>query len=178
MQTRTELVSLGTLSSSSAATVAGAYVFQVDDLPGYTALLGSFDQYRLIMVELIVKSIVTPALPGLTANGDSHLLMAVDFDNNSAPTSLGELAQYGKQTRILLGPGQSGVLQFEPTTKTTVDDGASTFGAILPRLTWIDFVAPATVYYGVKYFIPQSTTTSVTRWSVWAEVTYQCRSQV
>lgn len=178
IERRTELVNYGTATSSNAGVVAAGLTFKINDCPGYASLQTAFDQYRIKNIEFIFKCLNTPTAPTFSGQCTSHLIAAVDLDSVSAPSTYGDLAQFDKRSRILLSPGQSGILAFCPSAIADVDN---TVGAapsmILKGDAWLDFADPTVKYYGIKYLITQNATTSHSRWELWAEVTYECASQ-
>jgi hypothetical protein len=178
IERRTELINFGTVVSSNSAVNASGFTFKMSDAPGYASLQTAFDQYRIIGIEFIFKALNTPTAPTTTGQCTSHLLAAVDLDSVAAPTTYGDIGQFDKRSRILLSPGQSGVLAFKPSPIGDVDN---TLGAaatlVLKPDAWMDFADPTVKYYGLKYLITQNATTAQTRWELWAEMTYECASQ-
>jgi hypothetical protein len=178
IERRTELVSYGRLNPSSVAVVGAGLTFKIDDCQGYASLQGAFDQYRIVGVEMMFKPINGIAPPGTGASGDAFLIAAVDLDSIVAPTVYGDLAQFDKKNRILVAPGQTGVLSFQPSPLGVVENSAGTtsIATVLSPSGWIDFAVIAK-YYGLKTLLTQTTTTTTNRWEMWAEITYECRSQ-
>jgi hypothetical protein len=177
---RTELVNYGTATSSASAVVSGGFSFRIADLVGALALQTAFDQYRIRGVEFMFKPLTQPSVPTTNPTSNSFLIAAVDLDSAGTSSLYSDLAQYDKRQRLLLSPGQAGVIAFSPCPIAEVDatSGAASAGVITPN-TWIDFAVTDVRYYGLKWLITQQAvgSTAFVRWEMWAEVTYECRSQ-
>jgi hypothetical protein len=178
IERRTELVNYGTAASSNLAAVGGGLTFKISDCQGYAACQAAFDQYRIVGIEFMFKTMQGPAPPSITATANVHLLAAVDLDSATPPSVYGDIAQYDKKVRILLSPGQSGVLAFQPSPIGSLDTGTGAqLAQVMDPDVWIDFANDTVRYYGLKYLLTQDTTTTQLRWDLWAEITYECCSR-
>lgn len=152
----------------------GSIQFALVDLPSATDFTNLYDQYRFnkVVVKLIPKFTEVGYNAGSSNNANCQQIHSVlDFDDNSAPTSINQLCEYqshkmtrGNQmhTRILVPKVQSTVLV----------GGAGVTASAAPRSKqWLDCDQNSIAHRGVKLIIPASATAGTTV-SYDAELTY------
>jgi len=166
----TRRVDLGTIVASTTVDISGAFAFKLSDLNNYTEYTSLFDQYRILQINIDFEWI-------LGANsGNSPLYIALDYDDNTVPTSALTLYEYDTVSTHV--PGATATRNINPHIAVALYGGAFTaFGNSTGR-HWVDAASPGVFYYGVKYSIPAATNNTTTPcYRVTARYVVQCRSQ-
>lgn len=100
---RTAYIGTVTASISAAGTpspVASAFAFSLSQVPNVSEFSSLFDQYKLTGVRMritpaLTQGISSPLFGTSAALGYSKVHTAIDYDDNTAPTSEDELLEYG-----------------------------------------------------------------------------------
>lgn len=154
-------------------TVNGAAAFTLSSIHDYSSWAAVYDLYRITQVKFFV-------IPNsnLTSTGTNpcvtYLTVAVDFDDASVPSTPAEVMNY--QNHIIVGSSGSGSLTWKPRVALAAYSGAFTSYASKED-QWIDCTSSTVEHYGIKYSIKQATTTSITNWIAFAELTVQFKNQ-
>lgn len=162
-------IQLANITLSTAPTdTFGAYAIRLSDLPVYTELTSTFDDYRIIQVELSF-------IPTSDNNFAGPLITAIDYDTNSAPVSVNDLLQY--RTAMKVEAGAACVRTFTPKVATALYSGAFTsYG--LQAMQWIATDSPTVYHYGLRWAIPGITgqSSNTVMYQVFAKVFLQFRN--
>jgi len=135
-------------STVATATLFGTS-FHLDELVEYTSMTDLFDQYRFDSVEVHIISLNQPPLSTVTATSCPALEIAIDYDDSSAPASLGALRNY--QNLQVLPLGRSKKFKFVPHSTTYEYDGTSSVPSGNRRLVWHDCAQTSIRHYGLKW---------------------------
>ncbi len=170
------LVNVGQWNANTGTGAAAFFSghFQLDQCQKYSDFVDLFDQYRIQMVELFGTTGNIPQNPS-TTDSTSELLVAVDFDDDTAPTAVTDLYNY--ETVQVIAPGQCFSRRFRPQVIATVLDSAAAPADAVSTNIWLDLNSPDIPYYGYKAACTASGTTSVTRWQVWARLHVEFRGR-
>lgn len=132
----------------------GAYDFQLDQFEGYNDWSAVMDAYRLLKVKVRilprvnVQSLTTQAVAG--TSGIPFMLLAVDYDDVSVPSTLSELFQYTDVKVAKLFEETS--ITFKPrVSKAVYQSGGFTGYAQDDNTTWIDCASNDVEHYGLKW---------------------------
>jgi len=146
----------------------GAYAIRLSDLPSYTELTQTYDDYRIIHVEFSF-------IPTSDNNYAGSLITAIDYDTNSAPVSVNDLLQY--RTAMKTEVGTACVRQLIPKVADALYSGAFTSYGLIP-MKWISCDSPGVFHYGLRWAIPGITgqSSNVVTYQVFAKVFLQFRN--
>lgn len=132
----------------------GAYDFQLDQFEGYADWSAVMDAYRLLKVKVRilprvnVQSLTTQAVAA--TGGIPFVLLAVDYDDATVPSSLSEVLQYTDVKVCKLFEETS--ITFRPKiSKAVYQSGGFTGYAQDDANTWIDCASNDVEHYGLKY---------------------------
>jgi len=131
------------LTSSTAAATSGGFNFTIGGLPNAGNLIGLFDRYRILMINLQFNP------TGVVTTG-GPIVTAIDYDDSAS----GSASLVERDTALVVPIGRYFERTLAPRIATAVYSGAFTSFANLPPTTWLDSGSPNVQYYGVKYFIP------------------------
>jgi len=166
----------------SAAPTTNSYFaigFELNDLDQVASLTALYDQYRIDKVELKIMSADTSINVMNTASPNGtvpFMLIAIDSDDNNAPTSLAYMRQYDQVETVTYG--NSYFVTVKPSV-TPANYASSAFdGYSVVRASWLDSASPAIVHYGVKGAINALTgaSTSFCQWQIFAKYFLSFRS--
>lgn len=149
---RTELkFSLGSFfSSSTTVPVGAARSFSLSDFAGAASLQAVFDQYKFEQLEVWIDC--RNPLNNITS---TPFGTAVDLDNVSVPTSMGQVADKAGSLLAVTAGGR--YHRWQPHMAIAAYSGAFTSYSNVPA-GWIDSASPSVEHYGIKMY---SETTSV-----------------
>lgn len=154
------------IAGGAAATGYG-YSFALNNLPNHDDFTRLYDQYRIkaIKWQLIPKqgiaTVYTPAVvPGQVAIMPK-IYSVVDYDNATAPGSLGEVLQYEnvKFTRA----NQTHTRYFKPAVADEVFASGITTGYGMNQNKWMDCNSDQVEHYGLRVWV-EGSTASTPRW--------------
>lgn len=142
-----------TIPSGSVFSTYG-YYFTIDGwLPNYTEFTPLFDQYRLRSVIFKMRLVSPPEANNtpVTLQYYPDVIIAVDHDDATAPTTVDELRQFGKAKCGILKPNSWFKYKCYPTTSMQMYATATTSGYAPARnKQWIDLAYTNVRYYGLK----------------------------
>jgi len=136
--------------------------FELQDLDQVASFQGLFDQYRIDKVEVNFvprdNSINTMnvATPNATI---PQLMIAMDFDDLAAPTSMAYIRQYDNVQSVSYGDGAMKAI-IEPSYTPSVYTGGAFSGYIVQRSDWLDAGSANVPHYGLKGVITSLTGSS------------------
>jgi len=159
------MVDQGEITATSAANGYYAFGFVLTDLIDYSQWTSVFDQYKINMIEVdIVAMTLLPA----PSTGAQYSLgyVAIDYDDNVVPTSIGQIQAYSNS--MILRPSRDLRFSLQPKTATEVQStfAGATAGAGVSNSQWLDCTYNSVPHYGIKAAIVQSTSTNLTRWRI------------
>lgn len=161
------------VTGSAAAPVAGALVFRLSDLPGYTDFTNLYDQYRFVAVS--VKFIASYPEYNAVPAGTSQwglFFTALDLDDGATPT-VGLLHE--NATMIASHPTRDVTRRLVPHSAVAAYAGA--FTSYANKIgDWIDSSSPGVDHYGVKYLLEACVGTSLPIYNVEATYALEFRS--
>lgn len=154
-----ELSYAGTFNTSTAGPTYGALQFMLNQASNYASYTGAFDQYRVIQINV-------KFLPGAAgASAGVPFLSVIDYDDATLATSQ---ATYFAYSTLKITPlGQIDERTLVPKIATAAYQG-SVFSAYTntSSATFIDSASPSVAYYGLKYYVPQTTVALTTTYIV------------
>lgn len=156
------------------------YQFSANLIPGFADFSSAFDQYRIIGIEARFVPTTMPSAPFTTAIGSCLLVAAADLDGDSDPITEQSMFSYDKKQRIMLGPGQAGLLAFKPCF---VGIAANTAGGTVPAVVgdpdqWIEMAYDNLVYNGLRVLITPVPSTAWIVWDLYFEYTIEFRTPI
>jgi len=130
-----------------AAAVFGALNFNLNALPNATEFTTLFDQYKICNVKVSFMPRGNSAEGG-TNNNIGKLFTVIDYDDDTAPTSIDQLMQYPNLTTT--AASRTLTRSLKPKFAASVYQTAvlSGYGA---RTGWLDCDATVVPHYGIKY---------------------------
>jgi hypothetical protein len=153
--TRTETTEVVAFSASTTTPAAGAIVFTLSLLPGYTTLQALFDRYRIMSVDVHFQPYLNQVATGTPATLP-RLHTAIDYDDESVPTSQVEMEKYGTYAGVIVNHPLR--RHFVPRASLQVFNGVSSgYGESEPH-RWLDCAYAAIPHYGIKYYLPITST--------------------
>lgn len=139
-------------AGGSFVNIAGGYVVSLDQLPNYTEFVPLFDQYKIMGAKLSFvpgqNQIVGNVNNGTTsAISAQRFVSAIDYDDNTVPTSEAELLEYGSCKWSQGGRVHS--RYWKPTMIQEVYNGSGT--ALAPvKARWLSTNFADVPHYGLK----------------------------
>jgi len=116
--------------------------FKLSDCSGYANLTGTFDQYLIEQIEVIID----PADPSATT-GYPSFASALDIDDSNTPGSFANVQD--RAGSIVTGGAAGHYHRFQPNTAIAVYSGAFTSFGSVPA-GWIDCASSTVQHYGMK----------------------------
>jgi len=160
-----------TISVSSTAPSGGAFATALANVTGYGDLAAVFDQYRIMQLVFTFEVVGSPA--AVQAAG-ANFYTALDYDDQTAPTSQAVLQQYDTCMNVPVGTYFKRV--FNPRIAYAAYGSGAFTSYANQKAGWIDVASPGVAHYGVKYWINQGSS-SLVAYNVAVQVFLQFRSQ-
>jgi len=164
--TMNQTYTIGSVSPSSIANVAGAINFTLGATPLATGFATLFDAYRILQVTLRFVPLGTLPAGG---GGYNPLLTVIDYDDSTALASLAQAQAYDSCQETPLGNYCERT--FSP--RIAIAAYAGVFTSFANQISWIDVASNAVQHYGLKYWISIVTTTYTNLYTVEADVVMQ-----
>jgi len=168
-------VSLGVITSSATpgTEIDGGYYFYYGQLDGYSALAGTFDQYRFLQVTLsfIPRCNVTGTTGTVFPTPIGQLLTALDYDD-VASTVASVLRQ--KETAQITTCTEQQTRTLTPHAALAAYSGSFTSYANMGAM-WIDSASSGVQHYGVKFAVLNCGFASTIIYDVYARYVMQFR---
>lgn len=142
-----------TIPSGSTFATYGYYFDLTGWLPNSTEFTVLFDQYRLRSVIFKMRLVSPPEANNtpVTLQYYPDVVISVDHDDATAPTTVDELRQFGKSKCGILKPNSWFKYKCYPTTSIQMYTTPTTSGYAPARnKQWIDLAYPNVRYYGLK----------------------------
>jgi len=159
------------LRQSSASDVFASFAFALADIPNIASVGALFDQYRIDQIQFRLRSknpaifIANSASPNY---GTATPLIAIDRDDNTAPTTVLEVQQYDNCQ--MMSAQDSIDIVLTPSITPAVFSGGAFNGYAVDDggKYWLDVANTGIPHYGIKVAIPAlvATTTQRFDWDV------------
>lgn len=146
----TRTVDVGFIHQTSAASLFGATMFKLDQVPDY-AEFAMYDQYKIAQIEVkFVPSFNSNTNDTTTQFTMPHLMTAIDMDDVGTPTELNIL---DNQSNVQHECGKVASRVFSPRVAQALYAGVASFGYGERKQAWVDVTSPAVEHYGLKYMM-------------------------
>jgi len=129
-----------------------ATAFQLADADQVATFAGLFDQYRIdkVQVKFVPKDNAVNTLNTASPNDEIPVLtLALDFDDNTAPTSWATVRQYDNAQQIAYGAGGF-MVTIKPSITAAIDAAGLFSGYKVERADWVDCTNTGVNHYGLK----------------------------
>jgi len=146
MKTR-RMVDYGTITSSNAANTFTALSFLLSSVEGYTEFITLYDQYRIDKIEVWLKS-QQHAIPTTSVVNTGNMIVVVDYDDDTTPTSTGALLQY--ENSVFVEPQEDYYVEFQPHLAIAAYRSAGFNGYANQKSQWVDSINADVKHYGFK----------------------------
>lgn len=134
-----------------------ALSFKLSDVAGYTDFTTLYDMYRIRAVAVHITPSYAPSdiSPNNvnTTTWNTKCAVAIDYDDVTAPASLGELRQYDncKMIWMNISQGKPTVMYFTPACAPEIFNSGISTGYGVSWGKWIDCSNPDIPHYGLKF---------------------------
>jgi len=134
-------------ASSTTASVFAANALLANSFPNFSSLAAAFDQYRVLMIELLLQP--RSNFQGTATSDYGQVTTVLDYDDAVVPTSINQLMQYDNQQTV---PGYVAIRRcFRPRVAAALyGGGAFTSYGNVPSTEWIDVASNTVPFYGCK----------------------------
>jgi len=142
-----QIYNVGTILSSSGGPTFYSYAFNINSLDQLSALTSLFDQYRIIMVEVV--TIPHTSATTSSSGNPGQLISVVDYDDANSFSSVAQAYDY---ENAIIGNGTSQhYRRFQPHAAYALyaPSTFTSFGNIASP--WCDAASPSVAHYGVKF---------------------------
>jgi len=153
------------LVSSSSAAVYGCFIFRLSDLPDYSEYCAMFDQYRIVGVKLTFFPQQTDASVGIGAT-TPIIHTAIDRNDGGGISTEANFLQYDQVKTHKFDRQFS--IYIKPKVDVVVwnNNVASGYATGSP---WLSTSYPSIQYFGLKYLIPQVSSSNNAGWRIYAK---------
>nr|WPR18745.1 MAG: capsid protein [Owegonang virus 22] len=148
-------------SASTLTDAPFAQVFRLNDLPGVSDFTALYDQYQIkaVKVTLMPKydtatQVVSSGTVPNSAHAMNRVISCIDYDDNTALTSIGDALQYQnhKMTKGIRDHSR----YLKPRCLLEAYGGIGLTHYMPRKNQWIDVANITTPHYGLKWIITQS----------------------
>lgn len=149
-----KLMYIDTTINSNVTSQYGGINFQLDKFNGFASYSAAFDSYRLRKVAVIFIPRVNDHTLANKATATTTVVAGIftckDYDDSSAPSSLGEIMEYGNA--MIHGPFEQFEMKLRPKiSMAAYQSGAFTGYTQADDTTWIDCASDDVEHYGIKW---------------------------
>lgn len=156
--------SLGTIAADSTLDQFAAYSFELNNLPGFAEFTSLYDFYKInaVKISFIPTQTVSNSLSTISNAQNSRFFSVIDYNDDTAPTSLDELRQYAscRYTSIFR------------THKRYIYKPKYSIQSYVQSRQWINTATPSTEWYGLKIGIEAMGSTVSTSMNYRVEAKY------
>jgi hypothetical protein len=164
------------LRQNTASDVFASVAFAVADISNIASLSAAFDQYRIDRIQYRLRSrnnaifIANQASPNYSM---PQLYVAIDFDDNTAPTTLLEIQQYDN-CQVLQASDSVDII-IEPSITPSVFSGGvfSGYSVTDSDDVWLDLANTSVPHYGLKIGLSALTASTTQKWDWDVEAWYK-----
>jgi hypothetical protein len=163
-----------TLSTSNQA---GAFNFALTQVQNASSYQAVFDLFRIDYVRVEFKPVANAiAAPTATTTSYPALYSVIDYDDSTNLTGISAAQQY--DNCMVLEAHESASRAFRPRIAIPAYGGVSFNAFTNITNTWVDVGSPATLHYGLKWYLQAATgaQTILPSWDVLFElvVSFKC----
>lgn len=166
------------VSSSSSAIVVGTVYCYLNDFADTAAYTSVFDQYRVNSLRVQIMPTTNYNPPGASAETNNYLVTVLDFDDNNNLSSLAQALSYS--TMQIHAPARVYQRTFVPCYDLAVGDSyggtVSTNAIVSADKQWINTNRGTVKCFGLKYLIPQTSTTNIYSWNFFVTASLSFRA--
>jgi hypothetical protein len=166
------------VSSSAAAISTGVVYFYLNDTADTAAYTTVFDQYRVNWLEALFIPTTNLNVPGVSPETNNYIISVLDFDDSNTLSSVAQALSYS--TAKIHPTAKIFRRRFIPCYDLAIGDsygGAVTTNAIVKsNKQWINTNRGTVRCFGLKYLIPQTSTTNVYSWDVFVKASLSFRA--
>lgn len=164
------------IRQSTSSDVFASWAFALADVPNISSLGALFDQYRIEEIQFRLRSrnpgvfVANQASPNYSTTTP---LLVIDRDDNTAPTTLGELQQYDNCQQF---SAQDSIdVVFKPSVTPSVFSGGAFSGYAVEESGkyWLDVANTSIPHYGIKLGMPALVATTSQRFDWDVEAVYK-----
>jgi len=151
------------------------FAFTFDSFPGYTDFTTLYDSYRIDRVETTWELIPT-ALTTVKTSAIMPIVLAwPDYDDATAPASLATSSQVSQMERLNLTEAKPSVRRsLVPRISASVGQVSFSAGlAMNMQNAWIDMATTNVAHYGIKFWIRNFNTTTITETGATVAVSFR-----
>lgn len=141
----------GFVTGSTVIDTLGSLIFQLQNVPNSGEFTALFDQYKINGVKVVFMPRANSSEVG-TNQGLIKFFSAIDYDDNTAPTSINDLLQYENMKCTNTSKDHKRYLR--PKIAREIYNSVTTT-AYGPTSGWIDCTNAAVPHYGIKYALQQ-----------------------
>jgi hypothetical protein len=149
----------GVIAGDTAAIATDSLAIQLNLFQDSTTYANMFDQYRIDWASLFFSP--NQDIPNSSAvaqlNASAYLICAIDYDDDSALTSVASALGYSNSR--IIGQGKMATVAIKPCCEMLMDAVSGT-GTSARRGVWLATSNTAIKHYGFKTLIPQVTGSS------------------
>lgn len=140
-----------------------AFSFLLSALPNHTEFTNLYDQYKIECVEVIWELIPTVEIgtAAVATMACPVILAWQDYDDASTPVTLNEVNQISKMERLQLSVARPAVSRSVLPWVQSGSPGAPANLGLSLRAPFIDCSQDGVQHYGIKFWIKNFTTTTV-----------------
>lgn len=135
-----------TLPVSGTTGALGSYTFTLNSIPNSTEFTSLYDQYKINAVSVCFypkQTQVTSLTTTDNVRGNARILTAIDYNDDTPPTTLDELRQYEScEVDVILNKHERYI-----TKPLFINSSGQNVNA------WLSTANPSTKHYGLKYGI-------------------------
>jgi hypothetical protein len=166
------------VSSSSSAISAGVVYCYLNDFADTAAYSSVFDQYRINWLKVNVLPTTNFNVPGASAETNNYLITVIDFDDSNSLTSVAQALSYA--TATIHPPARVFHRTFVPCYDLGIGDSyggtISTNAIVSADKQWINTNRGTVRCFGLKYLIPQTSTTNIYSWNFFVTASISFRA--
>jgi len=157
--------------------------FALSDLANSSEFTNLYDHYKIAMVEVILELVnYGSATVAPSSLAQPTILMTPDYDNTTVPATLSVLQQYGQADRHCFStakPSFSRRLVPKYAVATTSTAAAGVTGTVIPtKSDFLDCTYPSVAHYGIKFWLINYNTLSVTNTGTVIEMSFRYHLQM
>jgi hypothetical protein len=161
---------------ATAADGGFGFFFKLNDLPNHTDFTSLYDMYRIDLIEAIWE--LTPLVPAALVTKTSNIMPVIlawsDQDDATPPTTLAAVNNIARVERLELSEANPAIKRsFRPHVQLgAFGSGTNNAGAVQPA-GFIDCGLDAVNHYGVKFWIKNFNTTTVSNTGAGIQVSFR-----
>jgi len=137
-----------------------ATIFSLNQLPSSSDFTNLFDQYKITRVDMTFEMDIADGSLNSTTRYP-RIVVAPDFNNQSAPLTENELLQYEQCKKFQFSAvNRRMTVSLQPKIAATVFRTGVTSAYQMMSSGWMDVAVPDVPHYGVRYFVTNHNTSN------------------